>query len=61
MPAPLLYTEIGVVEMCNAHSVWNKDNKELCSLTRAPAANRKEEESLGCSRLGPLMALPNII
>ena len=55
MPAPLLYTEIGVVEMCNAHSVWNKDNKELCSLTRAPAANRKEVESRGCCRLGPLM------
>ena len=61
MPAPLLYTEIGVVKMCDAHSVWNKDNKDLSSLTRASAANRKEVESLRCSRLAPLMALPNII
>ena len=29
MPAPLLYTEIGVVEMCDAHSVF----LELPSLT----------------------------
>ena len=61
MPAPLLYTEIGVVEMCDAHSVLNKDNKDLSSLTRAPAANRKEVECLRCSRLGTLKALPNSI
>ena len=32
-----------------------KNNKELSSMTRPPAANRKEAESRGGSRLGPLM------
>ena len=37
MPAPLLYTEIGVVEMCDAHSVF----LEFSSLTEDMRATKE--------------------
>ena len=55
MPAPLLYTGNRCGGNVRCSQRVEKNNKELSSLTRAPAANRKEAESRGGSRLGPLM------
>ena len=57
MPAPLAlyWHRYGGNVQCSQRVI------KFSSLTRAPAANRKEVECLRCSRLGTLKALPNSI